>query len=226
MLGSWSCATGCGGSNDLPQSLALFWAAAPFLVLARTRKNPGPSLPPSGTAAGVRSNDLDYPAAALVSIGGISPYQAPGLRLCGLRVAPAGSRDIRLGDRPDPRLAAQVPSAVPVRLAVRVCPARARSVRLAAKPGGAYGEVIAPDPGSWISRDRERSSREPGFSFAHGPMPGERRGSDGDLREVAPAIGICPAERPPREPGPALSEELVMAIAARLVSGWEQPCGP
>ena len=57
---------------------------------------------PSGTAAGVRSNDLDYPAAALVSIGGISPQQAPGLRLCGLRVAPARSRDIRLDDRPYP----------------------------------------------------------------------------------------------------------------------------
>lgn len=45
-----------------------------------------------------------------------------------------------------------------------------------------------------------------------------------NFRELALAIGICPAERPPREPGPALSEELVMAIAARLVFGWEQLC--
>ena len=44
------------------------------------------------------------------------------------------------------------------------------------------------------------------------------------FREVAPAIGICPAERPLREPGPALSEELVMAIAAGLVFGWQQLC--
>lgn len=104
-------------------------------------------------------------------------------------------------------------------------PARARLVRLAAKPGGAYGEVIAPDPGSWISRNCERQQGA-GVSFVHGPMPGERREAMETFREVAPAIGICPAERPPREPGPALSEELVMAIAARLVSGWEQPCGP
>jgi hypothetical protein len=226
MLGSRSCATGRDGRNDLPQSLALFWAAIPLLALARTRKNPGPSLPPSGTAAGVRSNDLDYPAAALVSIGGISPYQAPGSVFAACASLLPGVVTSASTTDPTPRLAAQAPSAVPVRLAVRVCPARARSVRLAAKPSGAYGEVIAPDPGSWISRDRERGSSVPGFFFVRGPMPGERRGSDGIFREVAPAIGICPAERPPREPGPALSEELVMAIAARLVSGWEQPCGP
>jgi hypothetical protein len=82
-----------GGRNDLPRALALFWALAPFLAPARTPKNSGSCTAPylGGSCRGPERFPLRYPAAALVSTGGISPPQASGGAFCGLRGQPAAS---------------------------------------------------------------------------------------------------------------------------------------
>src|SRR6185437_6894720 len=79
MRGSRSCATGRGGRSDLPRALALFWAAAPFPGACPNTKSSGSCTARySGAAAGSGAILLRYLAAALLSIAGITPQQAPG----------------------------------------------------------------------------------------------------------------------------------------------------
>src|ERR1700691_2266348 len=82
MRGSRSRATGRGGRNDLPRAPALFWAAAPFVALGPNTKKKLRFLncPPYSGCSCRGPEQLPHitPAAALVSIGGISLQQSRG----------------------------------------------------------------------------------------------------------------------------------------------------